>query len=335
VRILATLTAAEIAPRKMLMLWRDRIPASTLTVIAGVPGLGKSTLATMVAAELSREGIDVVLSNLEDDPASVTRPRLDVADADLDRVHIVPPSTAPAFPADLELLDGLIKHTNAKAVILDPIGAHFTPERQVHHRPTLRLLMDIARARRCAVIGVHHTIKSGGTAIELIGGPSGGLAGSARAVYLYGYDPHDEDRRALACVKVNGVDRPPALILGHETVEYDVAGQCVDAGLLLVLGESDLLSKKVLREGRRNEQRDNACLKWLSLYLADGEDCTRRSRDVQVEGGRAGYRWPTLQRAATRLHVEKNRQGGLGADGWWTWRLPDEHPLRDPMTEAA
>jgi putative DNA primase/helicase len=334
--MLTAVPAAGIAPARALMVWRDRIPAGRLTVIAGAPGLGKSTLGTMIAAELSAEGLDVILSNLEDDPATVTRPRLDVAAANLERVHIVPPATAPAFPADLELLENLIRHTRAAVCILDPIGAHFVPERLVHHRPTLRRLVDVARETNCAIVGVHHTIKSGdGTAIGLIGGPSGGLAGTARAVYLYGYDPRDEDRRALACVKVNGADPPAALVLAHETVEYEIAGEMLDAGLLLVVDTDHVSGRDVIRRGRRHEDRDQACAKWLSLFLgaAASEDFARPTRDVRVEASQAGYGWTTLQRVANRMHIEKIRQGGWAGAGWWAWRLPDDHPLRTGEAE--
>lgn len=334
-RTLAAYPAAEIAPRRMMMLWRDRIPAGTLSVIAGAPGLGKSTLGNTICAELSRDGISSVLSNMEDDPATVTRPRLDVAAADLSRVYIVPPDVAPAFPRDLELLENLIRYTNAGLVLLDPFRAHFHPENQIHHGPVLREVVAVARRTRCAIVGIHHTVKSGdGTAIGLVGGAYGGLAGTARALYVYGYDPKDEDRRALACVKIAGVDTPPALVFAHETVEYEIGGDYFDAGLILVVGEGELDARELKRRGRKLKDRDEACSKWLSLFLAAGEDCSRRANEVRVEGAQAGHGWQTLVRAAARLAVEKQKRGsGRYGDQWWTWRLPDTHPLRNPEPE--
>lgn len=337
-RVLNSFSADEIQPRRAMMIWRDRIPAARLTVIAGAPGLGKSTLGTMIAAELSRDGLDVVLSNLEDDPSTVTRPRLDVAAANLERIHIIPPSTAPELPADFEALENTIRHKKARCAILDPIGAHFAPEKLLHHRPVLRRLSEIARNTGCAIVAVHHTIKSGdGTAIGLIGGPSGGLAGTARAVYLYGYDPRDEDRRALACVKINGCDSPAALVLAHETVEYEADGTMIDAGLLLAVDIDHVSGKEVVRRGRRLKDRDSACSKWLSLFLAAAaaDDFARPTREVRIEASQVGYGWTTLQRVAASLHIEKVRQGGFGGFGWWSWRLPDEHPLRHPEEEMA
>lgn len=335
-RLTRFVNAAEIQPIIMPMLWRGRIPLATLTVIAGKPGLGKSTLSTMIAAELSCDGFDVAISNAEDDVASVIRPRLEVAGAILERCHLVPPSATPELPRDLEELDAMIEHTGATALILDPIAAHFTPERRVHDRASLRKLIEVARRRRCAIIGVHHTIKTNmdGTGIGAIGGPSGGLAGSARAAFLYGYDPGDEDRRALVCVKINGVDEPPALILEHETIEYAAGGALVEAGKLYVVDEQSIEGRSVLRRGRERKDRDAECLKWLTLFLAAGDDCKRQVSEIRTQGRAAGFGWQTLLRARVGLKAERVKVG-FGGDGFWLWRLPDEHPLREENAAVA
>jgi hypothetical protein len=87
---------------------------------------------------------------------------------------------------------------------------------------------DAAPARRdrrgapnCAIVAVHHTTKAGE-----VGGPNSGLRGTARAVYVYGFDPDDEDRRALSVDKINGVAEPPAILFEQEVVEYSVGDTC-------------------------------------------------------------------------------------------------------------
>jgi hypothetical protein len=318
-----------LTPYSLPMIWRDRIPAATLTVIAGKPGLGKSTLGVTIASELSGHGMPSVISNLEDDLSAVVRPRLDVAGANLDLVHVIPPMVAPVLPHDLERLEQLVREPEAACLILDPVAAHFRPERRVHDRAALRQLVQLARDTRCAIVGVHHTTKVSvdGSAIGAIGGPTGGLAGTARAVYVYGYDPDDEDRRALACVKVNGVDEPPALLIEHETVEYDAGGRLIEAGMLRFTEESNASAKKVLRPGRRRQTRDADCQAWLGLFLAAAEDCQRRVGEIRTEGIAAGFGWQTLRRAGVELRTEKVRVG-FGGEGYWLWRLPDDHPLR-------
>jgi putative DNA primase/helicase len=323
--------ASEVDPEPLPMLWRDRIPAGSLSVVAGDPGAGKSTLEALIAAELSLVGLRGIVSNLEDDLPSVQRPRLEVAGADLQLVSLIPQEAAPVLPRDMDRVAALIRRVGASYLILDPVGAHFSPERLVHDRPTLRRLSQVARGTMCAIIMIHHTTKRGE-----VGGPNAGLIGTSRAVHVLGFDPEDEDRRALACQKINGVDFPPTLVLEHDTVELKSTKGLVDAGRMIVAGEVIVESTQVRKRGKKHVERDKACAEWLSLFLAAGEDGGQLSTAVKSEGGRAGYGWQTLQRIGVKLGVEKVRVG-FGGDGFWTWRLPDAHPLRakrDPDAEA-
>lgn len=327
------LPASTIKPLPLPMIWRGRIPVGALTVIAGKPGLGKSTLATTIAADLSADGLVAIISDLEDDLAGVVRPRLEVAGAALERVHLIPPDAAPALPHDIERLRYLIKQTSASCLLLDPIGAHFRPERRVHDRPTLRELVQLGRDTRCAIIGVHHTVKTStdGTALGAIGGPSGGLAGTARAVYVYGYDPEDEDRRALACAKINGVEEPATMIFEHDTVDLD-HGPDLGAGALRMVAETGARAKGVLKRGKTRKNRDAECSEWLTKFLAEGDGFARQVSEVKREGKEVGLGWATLRRVAVVLGVERQKVG-FGPDGFWMWALPKDHPLREPEAQ--
>jgi putative DNA primase/helicase len=324
---LGSLPASDVRQTALRTIWHNRLIVGALNLMAGEPGAGKSSLTAMIAADMSRRGSTVIVSNSEDDPGSVTVPRLAAAGAILERVHVIPPEDAPLFPRELDALEYVIKATGTKLVVLDPIGAHFRPERLAHDRPTLRQMAKVAREAQCAILAIHHTTKIG-----TVGGPNSGLIGTARAVYVYGYDPDDEDRRALSCVKINGTDSPPAMILEHETVEHQFGSTVIEAGRLRRIRESN--SKASRHRGKRNADRDAACFKWLSEFLAAGADCSRPSIEVRAEGRSAGFGWATLQRAKVTLEVEHRRTAGFGADGHWLWRLPDEHPLRDAGPSA-
>jgi hypothetical protein len=314
-------TAAEIPQAPLRTAWRERLIVGALNVVAGPPGAGKSSLTALMAAELSRQGRTVILSNCEDDPGTITVPRLAAAGAILERVHVIAPDDAPVFPRELEALEHVVKQVGIHAVFLDPIGAHFRPERLAHDRATLRRLAAVARLANCAIVAVRHTTKMGE-----VGGPNSGLLGTARAVYMYGFDPDDEDRRALSCVKINGVSQPATLLFEHEVAELTVGDAVIEAGRLRKVRQSNVVASR--RRGRRDAERDAACHAWLIEYLSAGPECAGASKDVQAAGRAEGYSQATLSRAKVALQVEHERVGGYGADGHWTWRLPDDHPLR-------
>src|SRR6266513_4467591 len=89
----------DIAPEAVRWLWPGRIALGKLTLLIGDPGLGKSLLTAGIASCVSRgtsfpdgaacEVGRVIFFSAEDDAADTIRPRLDVAGADVSRVHIL------------------------------------------------------------------------------------------------------------------------------------------------------------------------------------------------------------------------------------------------------
>ena len=78
----------------------ERIPFGNVTIVAGDPGVGKSTMVLDIAADLSvgeklpfistgRDPMSVLLFTAEDGLANTVKPRLKAAGADMKRVHVV------------------------------------------------------------------------------------------------------------------------------------------------------------------------------------------------------------------------------------------------------
>ena len=122
-RILGEL-ASDIKPEVLAWLWPDYIPQGLLTLVAGDPGSGKSTVvADLVGRYTSGRPFpdgaastsgNVVMFNAEDPKASVMLPRLILAGADRSRIRLVgatrPDADNPgvgcliSLPDDLEYL---------------------------------------------------------------------------------------------------------------------------------------------------------------------------------------------------------------------------------------
>jgi hypothetical protein len=106
--------------------------------MSGIDGVGKSTVLYTKAAAATRgklpgafhgSPVDVVIASSEDHPGSVIIPRLVVAGADLDRVHIVKCRNEGiegdiALPEDLPMVAKQVRAVSARLLIVDPLVAH-------------------------------------------------------------------------------------------------------------------------------------------------------------------------------------------------------------------
>ncbi|WP_420095444.1 AAA family ATPase, partial [Brevibacterium sediminis] len=117
------------------------IPLGTLTVIAGPSGIGKTTIAERYCAQVTTGDLDgiykgkpqtVIILSPEDDEAAITRPRLEAAGADLDKIYFMSSTRRTetgemeamiSVPADTPLLIEAVKQTNAATILLDPIAS--------------------------------------------------------------------------------------------------------------------------------------------------------------------------------------------------------------------
>ena len=210
--------AADITAEKIDWLWRDRIPLGKLSVIAGNPGLGKSQLAVSLAATVStggewpcREGNaplgTVIMLMAEDDAGDTVIPRLDVANADLSRIHFVDINkingSRPSFDllADAQILEQEIRRFgDVRLIIIDPITAFL--KSTVAQRAAATRLQQLAANLGAAVVTVSHLTKTARTnALAQVMG-SLGLVAVARAVFIVAPEK-GTDRRLFVPAKNN------------------------------------------------------------------------------------------------------------------------------------
>lgn len=336
-----------VQPEPVCWLWPQRFPAGKLSIIAGHPGLGKSTAAWDIAARTSRgdgwpdypvstsEPGGVVLLSAEDDLADTIRPRLDAAGADVSRIVALTAIKGfdrgkgrdVSLPFDLSehlpQLEGAIGQVeNCRLVIVDPISA-FLGATDSHSnsevRGVLAPLAELAGRRRVAVVGVSHLNKSGGEAVTRIMG-SLAFTAAARAVFGVTKDQGDPRRRLFLPVKCN----LSALDTG---LAYRLVGGAVPhvewERLPVNISIDQAIGPEVKQRGPSPEQREEA-EDFLRETLADGP---RRADEVFAEAEAIGITRGTLRRAKEVVGVDLQKDGFQGP---WVWSLPGEDGPSEP-----
>jgi Bifunctional DNA primase/polymerase, N-terminal/AAA domain/SMODS and SLOG-associating 2TM effector domain 1 len=151
---------ATVAPRAVDWLWEPYIPARMLTMISGDPGAGKTFIALAVAACFTTgrtpdgqpcEPINVLYLSVENAPAEVVRPRLDLLGGNPSRFYLLPGSVwtkdgeaqhGAINLSDVAVLENALKETRAKLVIVDPIQSYLGAKVDLHRSNETRPVMD-------------------------------------------------------------------------------------------------------------------------------------------------------------------------------------------------
>jgi putative DNA primase/helicase len=314
-RALGRLRAADIQGEAVSWLWAGRVPLGMVTVVAGFPGVGKSTLNYDLAARISREGKPVLVATAEDHLAAVVRPRLEAATADLDRVHLV--TEGITLPDDVGRLRDAVAELEAALVIIDPlvafIGDTVNTHRDHHVRRVLAPLAELAEGTGAAVLVVIHTNKGMDAEPLLRISGSIGFTGAARSVLLAAEDPQDDSRRILAVVKSNLAQFPAPLA-------YRLAGVSLEGGIetsrVEWLGEAPEVDVRALLARRDPEERTQLDEATDFLRESGVLETARAAKALEREAKGAGIATRTLQRARQRLAVPVWKDGYPGV---WYW----------------
>lgn len=338
-------TLSDVAPERVAWLWPGYLPAGKLVVIDGDPSCGKSTLTTDLAARCSTGSpwpdgtasngpADVLLLSAEDGLGDTIVPRLLAAGADLTRVHallevpqlgddgavrLVPPS----LPRDIPILRDLVVRHQVRLVVIDVLMAYLNGKVDSHRdqdvRGVLHQLAAMAETTGCTLVLIRHLNKAGGGSPLYRGGGSIGIIGAARAAFIVGRDPDDQDRRVFAVTKLNIAIEPPTL--AYRLISDDTHG-CAR-----VEWESEpvtgMTAEHLLRspaDAEERGERDQAAA-WLADYLTE-QGGEASATDVFREAARAGWSRDQIKRAKTAAGASSVKSGLRGG---WVWRLgPDD-----------
>ena len=340
--------------KKVNWLWPDRIACGKLTVIAGNPGLGKSQITAGLAAavttgrrwpdkaEAAAIG-DVIILSTEDDPEDTILPRLNAAHADISRCHVLNAvrvvnkegktgvrtfdlsQDVDRLRVEIEKIGGV------RMVIIDPISAYLGKDTDSHNNSDMRGLLAplsaMAAQHNVAIILVTHFNKS--NTQDAIGRVIGsiGLIAAARAGYAVIKDEKDPTTRYFVPIKNNiGNDK--------DGLAFQIEGKTLQPEGIktsMVCWQEGLVeAQKVLYpETEKQPTQTNGAKDFLRNILANGP---KTANDVFEEAEGAGYKKPTIQRAATALGVKREK---TGMDGGWTWRLPIDVSMFRSLIESG
>jgi len=308
--------------------WPGWLHRGGLTMFDGDPEKGKSTITADVSARWTyprpfpfsdadhfRQPGNVLIVAAEDGIETTTKPRLEAAGADLERVYFWPEDEPPiTFPSGLDALANAIKRFDISLAIFDPITAHLddtvNANRDSEVRGALRPLVTLAQETNLALIGIRHLNKDPNKPAMYRGGGSIAFTAQARVVWAVGTDPSDPNRSVMAVLKSNIGKKPPSL-------SYSIEGHG-DTSRIRWEGESSYTAHDIFENKRGRGAKCDDAEKLIADQLADG---SRPESEVRQRCYDAGVKEWTYKQARKRLGIVSTK--GSMREGWLL-SLPEE-----------
>lgn len=329
--------ASDIPMSAIRWLWPGWLARGKFHLLAGPPGVAKTTIAMHFAAIVSA-GLDfpdgtfskagnVLIWSGEDDPADTLVPRLRAAGADLNRVYFVGDMSAgdafrsfdPAtdIPA---LLEQAIRIGGVSLIVVDPIVSAVAGDSHKNGevRRALQPLVDMADRIGAAVVGITHFSKgtTGRDPTERVTG-SVAFGALARVVMVAAKASGGEhgSERILARAKSNV--GPDGGGFGY-TVEQVDAGDGIEASRISWGATLDGTAHELLgRADAASEAKDaDEAAAFLRALISSG---VQESKTIFREAESAGLSHDQIKRAKVRIGAKAFK---VSMDGGWIWKLP-------------
>jgi len=243
--------ACDITPVRLRWVWPSWVPKGKITLEAGKPEIGKSTLLLDLAARLTRRApmpdgsrgdpddrCDVLIFSAEDTANDTIVPRLIAANARMEHVYlertvIDKNGMAKGFNLrdDLVALERKVRELRPILVIFDPLSAYvgrIDAHRETEVRQLLRPFGALAAEYDFAVIAIVHVNKAKdfSALMRILGSVAFGA--TARSVIGVVPDPDVERQYVAGVIKTNLAVKPPALAYQIEAIT--LAEKVVDWG---------------------------------------------------------------------------------------------------------
>lgn len=331
--------ASKVETEKTKWLWEGYIPAGKITILAGDPGMGKSTIAIDLVSRIScgkplpSGGRTIsgtcLIASAEDAPEDTITPRLIVAEAKLERVGVIREVKIEeqlcylSLPRDLNRLRKLVISRGARILILDPLNAFLERGTDSYKDQDIRSVLapveNMAEETGVAVLIIAHLTKKEDASILYRVGGSIGFIGAARSVLAVG-QTSKTNLRVLYSLKSNLAKKPPSLsyetrqLTRHRKSEKDWKGEeKIVSSVVRWRGEIEYDAGQ--HSAVNGQKAEIEAEEFLRQAVVDSEVFVE---DIYTEARRAGISRGQLNRVKTEMGLKVKK----GRDGNWTWSMP-------------
>ncbi len=342
-RALKVINVADVEMEDVRWLWYPYIPAGKLTMIEGDPQVGKSFLAMAIAKHLSRgeplpgqeamTGLrpqKTLLISTEDDINDTLGPRLLAMEADLKQIYFVTEDFL-LDPAGTARLEETMRSLAVSIVFLDPLLGLFGGKRDVNKdnevREVTNGLVSAARRTGCAVVGIRHFRKQGGSVDVYKGLGSIGISAHARSIVHVSF-AKDGKTRLVHAVKTNlgPKGKPLAYEIYNEDEGLpppsDPLLQRWSPGKFRWVGYTEEAEPPKGKKTSTTPAGLSKAKEFIKMFLANGP---QPAMTVFAEAKLLGIAERTLKRAKPGLAISQQ------VNNIWLWALvPDPGPEKEP-----
>lgn len=336
-----TMKASEIETEKTHWVWKDYIPSGKITILAGDPGMGKSTIALDLLSRISCGTVlpsggrsisgTCIIASAEDAAEDTITPRLIVARANLGRIEIVKEVRIEdelrylTFPRDLERLKQVIVKKGVRIFVIDPLNAFLEKGTDTYKDQDVRSVLGpmeaIAEETGAAILIIAHLNKKEDSSTLYRVGGSIGFIGAARSVLAVTTAQTKNATKVLYSLKSNLSKKPPALAYETRAAKREREGtewlgeSKISSSLIRWKGEVDFdPSKGSVTEA---DKAENEAEDFLRQVLTDGAEVSAET--IYAEAKLAGIARAQLIRTKSDLGIQLKKK----RDGKWYWKWED------------
>ena len=313
------LPASSFEARTARYLIEPYIPRGMLSIIGGVSGTGKTSLALSLAAAVSsgralpfeaagtvHKPEKVLYLTVENDPHIVLRPRVEAMGADIDRLFFL--GGVGVNMTSPELCD-FIQQEHISMLVFDPIQSFLPPGTQMGRaeqiRPIMDKVIDLSANADLSTILISHMSKPGPGVVSaldrLLG--SSDFRNAARSIMIVGRDPENPDQRVFAHAK-NSIGLP------GQAQRYHIS----DKGLVVFDGETTLTADQIIAQTENAAPRAQKAANTLNAAISDLDKALGFMGWVDVAtvytlSAAAGYSDRTMRRAKNVMGLKVLKTG--------------------------